>query len=112
SAAVAGRDAPACVHYRVGAGIPGGEMECHFFQPSFCGDEPWVPFPFVFGLPAPGGRLDILIFAPPVSALPTSNSSIAARMRKIPRPEVLRRFASASGSGTSFKRNPEPSSAT
>src|SRR5690242_18691368 len=86
-AAVTQGDAAAGVNDCDCAGISRSEVEGHFCQASWCGAEPWLPL--VCGAPGFGRRLDMTISAPPVLAGTTSNSSMKARMRKMPRPEVL-----------------------
>src|SRR5258708_35248633 len=56
------------------------------------------PLPLLPGFRTLGNFLDIIISAPPLRPGTTVNSSMKARMRKMPRPEVLQRFSSAMGS--------------
>src|SRR5258707_9435263 len=70
------------------------------------------PLPLLPGFRTLGNFLDIIISAPPLRPGTTVNSSMKARMRKMPRPEVLKRFSSARGSGTLPRLKPLPSSRT
>src|SRR5882724_2273698 len=113
-AAFAQRDPPAQIHHGHAARVPMRCMQSHFLYASWCGvfAEPPCPlWPFA-SPPGAGSFLDMMTSAPPFWPVTTSNSSINARIRKIPRPDVLNRFSSANGSGTSARLKPFPSSFT
>src|SRR6202521_6020705 len=88
--------------------------QCHldWAQASCFGAAPWPLLPLVPGFPDKGNFLDMMIPAPPVRPGTTWNSSMNARIRNMPRPEVLSRFSSARGSGTPLRSKPFPSSKT
>src|SRR5258708_37896505 len=80
--------------------IRGSQCHLDWTQASFFGAAPWLPLPFIPGFPGKGNFLDMMISAPPVRPGTTLNSSMKARIKNMPRPEVLSRFSSARGSGT------------
>src|SRR6266851_9982517 len=92
--------------------ICGSQCHLDWAQASFFGAAPWPLLPLVPGFPDKGNFLDMMIYAPPVRPGTTSNSSMNARIRKMPRPEVLSRFSSARGLGTPPRSKPFPSSKT
>src|SRR5690242_1381179 len=61
--------------------------QCHdFFYAPCCGEAPVPPCPFPPGFSCSGSFLAMTISAPPVRPETTSNSSINARIKKMPRP--------------------------
>src|SRR5260370_31022971 len=67
--------------------IRGSQCHLDWAQDSFFGVAFWL-LPLRPALPGGGNFLDIMISAPPVRPGITSNSSIKARIRNMPRPHV------------------------
>src|SRR5580698_10673369 len=103
-AAFAERNFAAEVDNRHFADLPAGALESHGnLTDSFYSD--WcLPFPEC----TCGSFLIITSWAPPSGPRSTLNSSMNARIRNNPRPEVRSRFSSASGSGISVSSKPWP----
>src|SRR5258708_28977343 len=108
------RNAPADIDDSYSGSFTMRGSQCHldWTQASFFGAAPWLPLPFIPGFPGKGNFLDMMISAPPVRPGTTLNSSMKARIKNMPRPEVLSRFSSARGSGTLLRSKPFPSSKT
>src|SRR6267154_150099 len=112
-AAFAQRNSPADIDDGHSGSFTIRGAQCHlgWAQDSLFGVAFWL-LPLRPALPGGGNLLDIMISAPPVRPGITSNSSIKARIRKMPRPDVLNRFSWAKGSGTPLRSKPFPSSKT